>query len=195
MDIKAVFDKVKLGFAPHILELEDWKNTQYIILDGEVIGILTEKYKDNGYISENKGKAVSSNIQRIYYEPKKKSTAYERKIGKNIFDLAVKHISKEREKKKKQEEKKRLKEMQVFRHEVIKKMEELRNEGIVNYDRIIESKSTASVYLYKGKKRILRISTHPSYLKNCKDISLIIPKEETDRIDINIEIFFNGLTG
>jgi hypothetical protein len=75
-----------------------------------------------------------------------------------------------------------------FQSVCIQHLEQLQDEGQIMYDRIKKSKSTESIYLYKDKKRILRISSHPGSLKkpNCNN-SIIIKSEDVEtKLDATI---------
>jgi hypothetical protein len=177
MEIAEVFDNVRRGFTSHTLALDDWGIFQFILLDNEQVGIISEKEKP-----------VGGRLPKVYYDSKRmNSVSYARAIGRQMFNLIVESIGTKRTEKKILEEMKAAEQKQKIRLKFIDKVEELRGEGEIDFDRIIESKSTESVYFYKGRKRVLRISTHPSYLKSCKN-SLIVKPEEIDNIRIDIQI-------
>ncbi|MDR1917699.1 MAG: hypothetical protein LBQ05_01800 [Christensenellaceae bacterium] len=173
MKIDELFGKLKKGFAPHSLELDDWGCLRYIIMDDERIGVVSVHHN------------LQTKLPKIYYnEDKMRKSAYAKDIGKQMFTLIKNHIQKEHERKTTETEKKlKIKNFQTACEE---RLEQLRNDGRIDYDVLKKSKSTESVYVYNGKKRILRISTHQSYLKDCIEKSIIIKPDKVGEIDIFI---------
>jgi hypothetical protein len=172
VEITEILDKIKRGFAPHNLELDDWGSLQYIIVDGERIGIISEVYK---------GK---TKLPKIHYEADRlPNTAYNKNISTQIFNLIKDYLKVKKANNKKLTDAKKMKMIKLFQNSCLTRLEQLKNDGKIDYDKLKNSKSTESVYLYKGKRRILRISTHPSYLKSCNDNSIIITQGEIDNIE------------
>lgn len=170
MEVSAVFEKVSRGFAPHTLELDDWGGVKHIKFNGQHIGIICETV------------APKTPLPKILVETQKMHrAAYAKGVGKQIFTLIQHYIQWMHEEEKRLAEIEKMKSKQEFQTSCIEHIENLYNDGQIDYDRIKRSKSTESVYIYKGKKRILRISTHSSPLKNCNyENSIIIKPEEVE---------------
>jgi hypothetical protein len=175
--IYGVFNKLKREFAPHSLVLDDWERLQFITLDNKRIGVISAQFSN---------KWAEFGLPVIYYEKHKmRRSKYEKYISKRIAFLIRDHIQMKKEEARKLAERKKAEEKAKFQNDCAEHLEQLQSDGIIDYDKLKNSKSTESVYAYKGKKRILRISTHPSYIKNLEN-SIIIKPDEIEKIDIII---------
>jgi hypothetical protein len=171
-EIDEAFEKVSRGFLPHKLELDNWGLLQYIIFDGERIGVICERYNEK------------ASLPKVYVERHKMHRpAYAKGISTQIFTLVKNHIQKTRDEQKKLAETTKEQAMRQFQTVCEERVAQLQNDGKIEYDRIKRSKSTESIYLYRDKKRILRISTHPSYTKINYGDSIIIKPEEVEKLE------------
>jgi hypothetical protein len=179
MNIVEAFDKWKSAFPAHNVILDHWGGVYYIIVDGEPAGILCG---ENIHVGEG--------LPKITFDREEiNKNAYSKEIFDKVFVLVRKYIH-DTKRERQARDKKYIEEIRIpFQENCRVKLEQLKQDGKIEYDELKFSRGTESVYAYnKEKKCVLRVSTHISHLKNANMNSVIIKPEDIEHIENFLEI-------